>query len=381
MIVAGEASGDLHGANLARELQKRDSTLELSGIGGTAMAAAGVRLYCDIANLAVMGLFEVLGRLKYIRRAMRSLENNFRTGPPDLLILIDYPGFNLELARRAKKYGIPVLYYISPKIWAWREGRIRAIKRNVDRMAVILPFEKGYYEKKGVSVDFVGNPLLGQVRAELPPSQFRLQHNIGPDATVVGIMPGSRRQEIARLLPLFLEAAAMLHREIKKCVFLLPLASTLSEDDVALHGGTDARQLDIRVIKKDRYAAMAACDATMAASGTLTMELAILGVPMVVCYRLAAVSYLLAKPFIKVEYASLVNLVAGSEVVPELLQSRATPQHIHREIVPLLQNGRARENMRRELARVCTMLGGPGAASRTADIAMEMLGAEAAPDG
>jgi lipid-A-disaccharide synthase len=149
MIVAGEASGDLHGANLARELQNRDSTLQLSGIGGTAMGAAGVRLYCDIENLAVMGLFEVLGRLKDIRRAMRTLENLFRTGPPDLLILIDYPGFNLELARRAKKYNIPVLYYISPKVWAWREGRIKAIKRYVDRMAVILPFEKEYYQNPG----------------------------------------------------------------------------------------------------------------------------------------------------------------------------------------------------------------------------------------
>jgi lipid-A-disaccharide synthase len=381
MIVAGEASGDLHGANLARELLKRDSTLQLSGIGGTAMGAAGVRLYCDIENLAVMGLFEVLGRLKDIRRAMRTLENLFRTGPPDLLILIDYPGFNLELARRAKKFNIPVLYYISPKVWAWREGRIKAIKRYVDRMAVILPFEKEYYQKHGISVDFVGNPLLGQVRAELTPAEFRLQNNIRPDVPLIGIMPGSRRQEIARLLPLFLETAAMLHREIEKGVFLLPLASTLSEDDVALHGGKYARQLDIRVIKKDRYTAMAACDAAMAASGTLTMELAILGVPMVVCYRLATLTYLLAKPFIKVESASLVNLVAGREVVPELLQKRATPAHIHREIVPLLQSGPTRETMRQELARVCTKLGRPGASSRTADIAMEMLGAGAAPNG
>ncbi len=337
------------------------------------MAGAGVKLHYNIANLAVMGIIEVLGRWKDIRSAMHIMEGQFKTAPPDLLILIDYPGFNLELARRAKKYSIPVLYYISPKIWAWREGRIAGIKKYVDRMAVILPFEKKFYQAHGVDVDFVGNPLLDQVQAELTPADFKSRYAIDPGATVIGIMPGSRRQEIAKLLPLFLQAAIRLNSELKNCVFLLPLASTLTEDEIKAHCGQVDRLLDLRIIKDERYAAMEACDAAMAASGTLTMELAILKVPMVVCYRVSMATYLLARPFIKARYASLVNLVAAKEVVPELLQYKATPANIYREILPLLRDRKAAEAMVLELTRVCSQLGEPGASRRTAILAMEML--------
>jgi lipid-A-disaccharide synthase len=381
MIIAGEASGDLHGANLARDLKILESGLELSGVGGAGMAEAGVKLFYDISNLAVMGIIEVLNRLKDIRSAMNILEKQFRSEPPDLLILIDYPGFNLELARRAKKYNIPVLYYISPKIWAWREGRIKRIKKYVDRMAVILPFEKKFYREHGVDVDFVGNPLLGQVQAASPPAEFKARHNIDLDASVIGIMPGSRRQEIAKLLPLFLQAAVKLNSTIEKCVFLLPLASTLTEDEIKEHGGQHGRMLDVRVIEDEHYEAMAACDAAMAASGTLTMELAILRVPMVVCYRISIVSALLVKPFIKVKYASLVNLVAEKEVVPELLQGMATPENIYKKILPLLLKKETRDAMRKELTMVCDKLGGPGASRRTAKLAIEMLAAGLASHG
>ena len=372
MIVAGEASGDLHGADLAREILALDSSVKLSGIGGSGMAAAGVTILYDISRLAVMGIVEVISRLKDIRSAMKTLENQFETNRPDLLILIDYPGFNLDLARRAKKYNIPVLYYISPKIWAWREGRIKRIKKYVDRMAVILPFEKKFYKKHGFEVDFVGNPLLDQVHTAITSNEFKTQYGIEPDATVIGIMPGSRKQEIAKLLPLFMESALMLNEKIKKCVFLLPLASTLTEDDLNQHGVKDGR-LDIRIIKENRYETMAACDAAMAASGTLTMELAILQVPMVVCYRVAALTHLLAKNFIKVEFASLVNLVAEKEVVPELLQQKATPENLYLEILPLLLNKEFRDAMKLELAHVGKQLGEPGGSKRTAGLAMEML--------
>jgi lipid-A-disaccharide synthase len=375
MIIAGEASGDLHGSNLARELKILDSSLKLSGIGGIGMAGAGINLFYDISNLAVMGIIEVLNRWKDIRSALNILEEQFRIDPPDLLILIDYPGFNLELARRAKKYNIPVLYYISPKVWAWREGRIERIKKYVDRMAVILPFEKKFYQGQGFEVDFVGNPLLDQVHATLTPAEFKLRYDIDPDATVIGIMPGSRRQEIAQLLPLFMESAVKLNSEIKKCIFLLPLASTLTENEIKAHGGQEDSRLEIRIIKDERYSAMAACDAAMAASGTLTMELAILKVPMVVCYRVSMISYLLAKPFIKVKYASLVNLVAENEVVPELLQYKATPDNIFKQMLPLLRNKEARAAMQKELTLVCEKLGEPGASRRAAKMAIEMMAA------
>ena len=373
MIIAGEASGDLHGANLVQELKTLDSDVQLSGIGGKGMSAAGVDLLYDISNLAVMGIVEVINRLKDIRSAMNILEDQFRTKRPDLLILIDYPGFNLELARRAKKYTIPVLYYISPKIWAWREGRIKRIKKYVDRIAVILPFEKKFYKRHGVDVHFVGNPLLDQVHATITPAEFKARNNIAPDATVIGIMPGSRRQEIAKLLPLFMQAATKLNTAIKKCVFLLPLASTLTEDEILNNYGQIDNLLDIRIIKKGRYEAMAACDAAMAASGTLTMELAILRVPMVVCYRISMISYLLAKPFIKVKYASLVNLVAEKEVVPELLQHAATPENIYTKILPLLLDRQAAKAMQQELDRVCDQLGEPGASKRAAALVIQML--------
>jgi len=372
MIVAGEASGDLHGAVLARELLALDSSLILSGIGGAGMAATGVTILYDISRLAVMGIIEVISRLKDIRSAMKTLEKQFEMNRPDLLILIDYPGFNLELARRAKKYNIPVLYYISPKIWAWREGRITRIKKYVDRMAVILPFEKKYYKGHGFEVDFVGNPLLDQVQPTLTSNEFKIQYGIDHDATIIGIMPGSRKQEIAKILPVFMETALLLNEKIKKCVFLLPLASTLTEDDLNEHGVMDDR-LDIRIIKENRYETMAACDAAMAASGTLTMELGILQVPMVVCYRISKLTHFLAKPFIKAEYASLVNLVAEKEVVTELLQQEATPENIYREILPLLLNQEARDSMKQELFNVSKQLGEPGASKRTARLAMEML--------
>ena len=372
MIVAGEASGDLHGADLARELLELDGSLTLSGIGGTEMAAAGVKIHYDISRLAVMGLIEVLSRLKDIRAAMKNLENQFRINRPDLLILIDYPGFNLELARRAKKYNIAVLYYISPKIWAWREGRINSIKKYVDRLAVILPFEKKYYKGHGLEVDFVGNPLLDKVKTSLLPEKFKSLYDIDHDASVIGMMPGSRKQEIAKLLPLFMQAAVKLDKKIGKCVFLLPLAATLTENDLKDYGVMSSR-LDIRIINDKRYEAMAACDVAMAASGTLTMELAILQVPMVVCYRVSQLTYLLAKSFIKVEFASLVNLVAERKIVPELLQNKATPENIYQEILPLLLSTEAQDSMKRELADVCKKLGEPGGAKRTAGIAVEML--------
>ncbi len=372
MIIAGEASGDLYGAELSRELQSLDAGLILSGIGGTGMAAEGVNILYDISRLAVMGIVEVVSRLRDIRNAMKILENQFETNRPDLLILIDYPGFNLELARRAKKFAIPVLYYISPKIWAWREGRIKSIRKYVDRMAIIFPFEKEFYRGHGFEVDFVGNPLLDQVQTTMAPEEFRARHGIDKDANVIGIMPGSRKQELARILPVFLQAAELLDQKTEKCVFLLPLALTLTEDDLKEHGLRDTG-LDIRIMKEQRYDAMAACDAAMAVSGTLTMELAILQVPMVVCYRASFLSYFIAKPFIKVKYISLVNLVAGKEIVPELLQQKATPQNMYHEISELLPEREAGKSMRQELAKVVGQLGEPGGTRRTAELAMEML--------
>ena len=373
MIVAGEASGDLHGANLAREIQALDPQAMLYGMGGGAMASAGVEILQDIDKLAVMGLVEVLGRLKDVRQAMRRLTDQFARRPPDLLILIDYPGFNLLLAKKAKQFNIPVLYYISPKVWAWREGRVKQIKQYVDRLAVILPFEKEYFSRHEIPVDYVGNPLLDSVRIQYSRKEFCELHDINPASTLVGLMPGSRRTEISRLLPLYLQVAGRLSVAIKNIVFLLPLAPTLTVQDLE-NSGLQESNVDLRILSKDHYDMMGACDAAMAASGTLTLELAILKVPMVVCYKVSPISYQLGKRFIKVRFASLVNLIAGREIVRELLQNEATTENIYQEMLRLLKDGEVQRNMKKQLAAVTDQLGGPGASSRTAKLALEMTG-------
>ncbi len=373
MIVAGEASGDQHGATLARELLDLAPGSVLSGMGGREMAGAGVEILVDINDLAVMGLVEVLGKLGRIRRAMRVLEQRLRQQPPAILVLIDYPGFNLILARKAHKLKIPVFYYISPKVWAWREGRVEKLKKYVDRMAVILPFEEEYFRSHDLEVDFVGNPMLDSVVTTRSGREMRAELGIGPDQTVVGLLPGSRCQEIARLLPPFIAAAEIIAPELNNPVFLLPLASTLCRADLNAHGLADTR-LDIRVSRKDRHDLMAACDAALAASGTVALELAILNVPMVVSYRVSPLTYHLARRFIKVRYASLVNLIAGREVVPELLQKNATPEKLAAAIKPLLLDKTAQRKMVEQLAGVRQQLGRPGASRRCARLILAMTG-------
>jgi lipid-A-disaccharide synthase len=374
MIVAGEASGDLHGSQLVRSLKSLRPELEICGMGGQGMAAAGMELLCDISQLAVMGIAEVVSRLWDIRKAMRILEQRWQQQLPALLILIDYPGFNLILAARAKKLNIPVLYYISPKVWAWGRGRIKKIRRLVDRMAVILPFELDFYRKYGIEVVFVGNPLLDSVQHDIPKDQFFTKHDIEPGSTVVGILPGSRKQEIAKILPVFLLAAKRLQRQEGKIVFLLALAPGLTRADLADNGLGDD-DLDIRVIAEGRYDLMAACDVVMAASGTVTLELAILNVPMVVAYRVASFTYLLGRLLVKVPFFSLVNLVAGQTVVVELLQQEATPKKICEELQRLLDDQNAYIVMKKRLKEITGQLGQPGASTRTARLALEMIDA------
>lgn len=373
LIVAGEASGDLHGGRLVSALRRSRPELTISAMGGSEMKAAGAHILHDISGINVMGFTEVIGRLGEIRRIKDRLERFLESVRPALLVLIDYPGFNLLLASKAAKINIPVLYYISPKVWAWRSGRIRAIKKYVDRMAVILPFEKEFYRQHDYRVDFVGNPLLDSVKATMSPEEFRASHSIDADSRVVGILPGSRRQELNALLPPFLDAASRLSRHHDKLVFLLPLAPTLTMGDLQ-HNVLQESKLDIRVVSGDRYNLMAACDIAMAASGTVTLELAILGIPMVVSYRLSKLSWFLAQRLVKLDFASLVNLVAGREVVPELLQDKANGRSIAAMTGRLLSDANYNRTMRRELSEVCARLGGAGASERTAAIALDMLG-------
>ena len=371
MIVAGEASGDMHGAKLVAAMREQASDLAVCGIGGPALAGQGVEILYDSAQLAVVGIVEVLSHFRFIREAMHALEKRLREQPPRLLILIDYPDFNLILAKKAKRLGIPVFYYISPQVWAWRPGRVKTIRERVNRLAVILPFEKDFYHKHGMAVEYVGHPLMDTVRAAMPRAEFLHSLGIAQESTVIGILPGSRKREIAGMLPIFLAAAKQMQEQMVKPVFLLPLAPTLSEEDLLANGLAEAG-VAVRVLRENRYELMAACDAVMAASGTVSLELAILNVPMVISYRVSPLTYFLRRRLIKVQYASLVNLVAGREVVPELLQDEAVPEKIATATMRLVANQAERSRMLTGLAEVRERLGGEGASARTARLALDL---------
>ena len=374
MIVAGEASGDLHGANLAKAIRELAPEVSVCGMGGEAMAAQGVEILYDAARMAVVGLVEVLSHYGDIRAAQQTMLNRLRERPPHLLILIDYPGFNLWLAKKAKRLGIPIFYYISPQVWAWHASRVKTIRRLVDRMAVILPFEQEFYRERGMAVEFVGHPLLDSVVSRRSREAFLNEHGIAPQATVVGLLPGSRRKELATLLPDFLAAAQRLAATHDNLAFLLPLAPGLDQADLDRNGLADS-PLPITVVRGERYELMAACNAVLAASGTVTLELAILNVPMVAAYRTAPLTYWLGRKLVKVKYMTLVNLVVDREVVPELLQDEVSPQSLVERLEPLLFDHQAIDSMCQGLAELRQRLGGPGASQRAARLALDLIAA------
>jgi lipid-A-disaccharide synthase len=376
MIIAGEASGDLHGARLVQAMRRREPGLAFCGMGARELAGAGVELLFDAGRIAVVGLVEVLTHISDIFSAMSILTRRMREAPPDLLILIDFPDFNLHLANKAKKLGIPIFYYISPQVWAWRTGRVKTIGRLVDAMAVILPFEESFYRSRGVAAQYVGHPLLDSVRVTCNREEFCRRHGINPAHTLVGLLPGSRQREIASLLPDFLAAAKRLHGKYEQqFVFLLPVAATISEDDLWRNGlDIFAECIDIHLIHEDRYDMMAACDAVVAASGTVTLELAILGTPMVVVYRVSPHTYFIGRLLIRhMQFFSLVNLIAERLVVPELLQEEVTPANIEAELTRLLFDEKAGREVRQGLTEVRVKLGDAGASAQAADLALKLL--------
>ncbi|EKD40423.1 MAG: hypothetical protein ACD_75C00057G0015, partial [uncultured bacterium] len=375
MIVTGEASGDLHGANLLRSLQAKIPDLEVCGMGGHELASLGMEILFDAAKVSVVGIFEVFFHLQDIFRAQRILRRRLTSNRPDLLILIDLPDFNLLLAKKAKNLGIPVFYYISPQVWAWRSGRIKTIKNRVDTIGVILPFEEDFYGRHGVNAEYVGHPLLDSVRVTVARKEFCAEHGIAVEAKCIGLLPGSRKREVSSLLPIFLTAARLLqNRSSDRLVFLLPQASTITDRDLEEAGLPHFQQeLDIRIIKEDRYNMMAACDAVVAASGTVTLELAILEIPMVICYKLSPLTYRLAKMMIKLDYFCLVNLVAGYEAVPEFLQTEVTPANIADELSALLTAPAKMAKMKKSLREVKEKLGDAGASDKAAAVALQLL--------
>ena len=371
MMVAGEASGDIYGAGLVRAVHANDPAVIFFGIGGKRMREAGAETLVDSADMAVVGLVEVLKHFDVIAAAFLKLKKILLESPPDLLILIDYPGFNLRLAKVAKRAGVKVLYYISPQIWAWRQGRVKKIRRLVDHMAVILPFEAPFYEKAGVPVTFVGHPMADMVKVESSRNDAAVSFGLDPAAKIVGLFPGSRKSEISRLLPTILGSAKILKQRIPGVQFVLPLASTLHDEDVAPYLA-DA-DLPIAIVHDRVHDLIRACDAVISVSGTVTLEIALVGTPLVIIYKLSPFTFQLAKRLVKVEHIGLCNIIAGEKAAKELIQDDASPEQIAAEIELILVDSEYAQRMRDRLALVRERLGGGGADQRMAGITLSLI--------
>jgi lipid-A-disaccharide synthase len=369
-IVAGEASGDQHAAYLVREVKVVCPRIHFCGIAGPQMRAVGVEAIFDASQLAVVGVVEVLSHFKVIYRALQTMRHFLKKERPDLLILVDYPEFNLRLAKAAKALGIKVLYYISPQIWAWRQYRVHKIAQVVDMMGVVLPFEVPFYERAGISVCFVGHPLQHEVKSSLNRNQAITAFGFDPARKTLGILPGSRRSEVARLLPVLLASAERILAEEPQVQCLLPLASTLKETDLAPY--LKECPFPLKIISDRPYEVMAACDAIVAASGTVTLEVALMGVPLVVVYKMNPLTYWLGRLLIRVDHIALCNIIAGERVAPELIQREAMPERIAGEALILLRDKARAQGMQDKFQAIKDKLGA-GACCTIAELTLAML--------
>ncbi|MFQ5900860.1 MAG: lipid-A-disaccharide synthase [Thermodesulfobacteriota bacterium] len=371
LIVTGEASGDLHGSNLVKAILEIDPSVKTYGVGGKMMAAAGFEPIFDSSELAVVGITEVIGRFNSIRKAYGLLKKTLIHDPPDLVILIDYPDFNLHFAKKVKDRGIPIIYYISPQIWAWRYGRIKKIAAMIDKMIVVFPFEVPLYDRKGVDVEFLGHPILDHIDTTLTRDRARFTLGLKPTDVIVGLLPGSRSKEIKYLLPTMLESARLIMEVFQHAQFLLPMADTIDPSQV--YGMIEELGIPVKIIRGTFYEALKSCDAAIIASGTATLEGAILGVPMVVIYKVSPLTYLLGKRFININNIALANIVAEEEVIPEFVQGDVKPERIACEVINYLADEQLREKVATGLFKIKRKLGDPGASKKLARIVYETL--------
>jgi len=371
LIVTGEASGDLLASHLVKAMRAEDPALSISAMGGEKLREAGAEITVDISRHAVMGITEVIGHLGTLYGIFRKLTLTLKRDRPDLLILVDYPDFNLRLARVAKKHRIPVLYYVSPQIWAWRTSRIRQIAASVSTMVVVFPFELPLYREAGVDAHFVGHPLLDIVKVSRSREENSKRLGLIPGRTVIGLLPGSRLSEVKRILPPMLDAARRLSREHKDLQFIIPIAAGLHK--MELEKLTGAAAVEVTLVENSIYDVIDSSYLVIVASGTASLETALLAKPMVIVYRMSPVSYRIARMLVKVPHIGMANIIAGKTVVPELIQEQASGEGIAAEAARLLTDTRYYGNVRAELELIKMKLGEPGASARAARIALTML--------
>jgi lipid-A-disaccharide synthase len=382
LIVAGEASGDQHAARLVAAVKEELPAVEFLGVGGEALAAQGVRILCPASELAVVGLLEVAGRLPAVFKALKDIGRALKQERPQLVILVDFPDFNFWVARLAKYWRVPVMYYVSPQVWAWRTYRVRTIARLVDRMVVIFPFEADFYRQRGVLAEYVGHPLV-ETLPELPDRAALLeQWGLDPRRFTLALLPGSRASEIERHLPAMLEAAMLIKGAIPETQFVLPLASTAPEGLVReMVEKYNALGAAFRIIEGQSYSALSAAHLAVVASGTATVEAALAATPFIIIYRLSPVTFAVGRLLVRVEHVGMANLLAGERLFPELLQHLFTPESLAREVLSLVKDRERLEIMRLGLARIVARLGGPGASRRAAMIAKEIITGSRMPSG
>lgn len=368
MLITGEASGDLHGANVVKAIKKKKD-LKFIGIGSKALRDEGVQIVLDSEKLSVVGITEVFSKLPHILKGIKMAKRAICQFKPDLLILVDFPDFNLFVAGFAKRRGIPILYYISPQVWAWRSGRVKKIRRLVDHMAVILPFEAHFYRKHYVPVTFVGHPLLDTVR---PVSQTIFEKNIS-GVPVLGLLPGSRDKEILNHLPIMLEAARQLKGHFPGLKVLVSRASSIDRSLFEQIMGKYRGSLNAELVEGGAGNTFQRSTVLVAVSGTVTLEAALAGIPMVIVYRVSPLSYRLGKALIRVKYISLVNLIARRELLPELIQEKASSENIFSAVKNMLDNPGKLAFLHKKLLWMRSAFGGPGASDRVADIALDMI--------
>jgi lipid-A-disaccharide synthase len=368
LVSAGEASSEMYAAQLAAALSKRTGA-RLFGLGGQRMREAGVELAADCSEVAVVGITEFLSRVPAGFKILRRLEREAVKRKPALAIVVDSPELNLRLARRLRRHGIRIVYFVSPQIWAWRRRRVNVIRRRVERMLVIFPFEEKFYRDAGVPVDFVGHPLVDSVRATMTRAGFAARHGLDPQRPIMALLPGSRPKEVGYNLPVILEACRRLARDLAP-QFVIAVAPGLP---AAQFDGFAFEGLNVKRIEDATYDALAAADCAIVSSGTATVEAALLGVPMVVVYRVSRITALIARRLVHTPFFAMVNLIAGRRVVPELIQDDFTAEALERETRRLLASPEEREAMKQELAGVRCKLGSGGAIERAAEIVSGML--------
>jgi lipid-A-disaccharide synthase len=371
MILSGESSGDAHAAEFVEQLKLEQPDIGLSGMGGQAMQKAGVDVFFDSSIIAVVGLVEVLHHWGDIKKAMAIVKQHLDETRPDLLVLVDYPEFNLKMADHARQLGIKVLFYISPQVWAWRPKRIHKIGGLIDHMAVIFKFEKHLYEDAGIPVSFVGHPLVDRIKADGDTQGARTKLGISATAKVIGLFPGSRRSEITRLLPVLFATAQQMQARDPALRFLLPVAPNLDFEAISRQAANSG--LNIDVTGDELYDVISSCDAIATCSGTVTLEIALLNVPMCILYKISWLSYLILRRMVRIPHIGLANIVADKAVVREFVQRDANPETLSGELFELIENRQYREQVKAGLALVRENLGAGDGARKMAQLVLSLL--------